>query len=131
MIVNSIQRIRPTSKFGSILISIFLMFGAVAATAQIVQPSGAALAELDRRVQAHLDNYNIPGGLVAVVSRGQILHLKTYGMANIELSVPVTDSTVFEIGSISKQFVSAAAMLMKPDSTLPSSSMRYTKYPRI
>jgi CubicO group peptidase (beta-lactamase class C family) len=33
-------------------------------------------------------------------------------MANVELSVPVTDSTVFEIGSISKQFVSAAVMLL-------------------
>ncbi len=105
-------------RLGSALISIFLVFGASAAAAQIVQPSGSALAELDRRVQAHLDNYNIPGGLVAVASRGQIIHLKTYGMANVELSVPVTDSTVFEIGSISKQFVSAAAMLLVQENEL-------------
>jgi hypothetical protein len=37
---------------------------------QIVQPSAEALAELDRRVQAHLDENNIPGGLVAVAPRG-------------------------------------------------------------
>ena len=85
---------------------------------QIVQPSAEALAELDRRVQAHLDENNIPGGLVAVASRGRIIHLKTYGMANVELSVPVTDSTVFEIGSISKQFTSAAAMLLVQEDKL-------------
>jgi len=94
------------------------LFIAVNASAQIVQPSVEALAELDRRVQAHLDENNIPGGLVAVASRGQIIHLKTYGMANVELSVPVTDSTVFEIGSISKQFASAAAMLLVQENKL-------------
>jgi CubicO group peptidase (beta-lactamase class C family) len=39
-------------------------------------------------------------------------------LANVELAVPVTDSTVFEIGSISKQFVSAAAMLQVEEGLL-------------
>jgi D-alanyl-D-alanine carboxypeptidase len=84
----------------------------------IVHPSADALAELDRRVQDHLKKDNIPGGLVAVASRGRMIHLKTYGMANVELSVPVTDLTVFEVGSISKQFVSAAAMLLVQENKL-------------
>jgi CubicO group peptidase (beta-lactamase class C family) len=73
---------------------------------------------LDARVKAHLQENNIPGGLVAVASRGRILHLKTYGEANVELSAPVTDSTVFEIGSISKQFVTAAIMMQVQDGLL-------------
>jgi CubicO group peptidase (beta-lactamase class C family) len=55
---------------------------------------------------------------VAVASRGRIVHLKAYGLANVELNVPVTDSTVFEIGSISKQFVSAAALLLVEEGKL-------------
>jgi CubicO group peptidase (beta-lactamase class C family) len=65
-----------------------------------------------------LDENNIPGGLVAVASRGRVVHLKPYGLANVELAVPVTDSTVFEIGSISKQFVSAAVMLLVQEDKL-------------
>ncbi len=118
MIANLTQRSRFCSGMGSILISTFLMLGGVDASAQIVQPSADELAALDRLVQAHLDQNNIPGGLVAVASRGRIIHLKTYGMANVELSVPVTDSTVFEIGSISKQFVSAAVMLLVQETKL-------------
>ncbi len=118
MTARPIRRGRFRSRMGSVLISTFLVFGAATAFTQIVQPSADELAELDRRVQAHLDEYNIPGGLVAVASRGQIIHLKTYGMANVELSVPVTDSTVFEIGSISKQFTSAAAMLLVQEDKL-------------
>lgn len=118
MIANLIQRSRLFSGMGSILISTFLMLGGVNASAQIVEPTADELAELDRRIQAHLDQNNIPGGLVAVASRGRIIHLRTYGMANVELSVPVTDSTVFEIGSISKQFVSATVMLLVQETKL-------------
>ena len=66
---------------------------------------------LDRRIKGHMEEFNIPGALVAVASRGEIFHLETYGYANVELSVPVTDSTVFEIGSISKQFVAVATLM--------------------
>ena len=112
MIASPIQSSRLCSRMQLMLISTFLVFGGATAFAQVVQPSADKLAELDRRVLAHLEENNIPGGLVAVASRGRIIHVKTYGMANVELSVPVTDSTVFEIGSISKQFVSATVMLL-------------------
>ena len=46
----------------------------------------------------------IPGMLVAVVSEGEVLYMKTLGVADIENQIPITDSTVFEIGSVSKQF---------------------------
>jgi CubicO group peptidase (beta-lactamase class C family) len=93
MIASPIRKSRSCSRIGSVLIPAFLVFVALTASAQIVQPSADALAELDRRVQAYMNENNIPGGLVAVASRGQIIHLRTYGMANVELSVPVTDST--------------------------------------
>ncbi|MCP4724641.1 MAG: beta-lactamase family protein, partial [bacterium] len=118
MIVSHIRKILLNSRISTVLISICLIFGAANLYAQIVQPSANALAELDQLIQTHLDDNNIPGCLVAVASRGRIIHLKTYGMANIELSAPVTDSTVFEIGSISKQFVSAAAMLLVEENKL-------------
>jgi D-alanyl-D-alanine carboxypeptidase len=102
----------PVRGIRSALIVTTLLCGGPTAYAQLVEPSAAALAELDRRIEQYLDDNTVPGGLLAVVSRGRILHLQPYGLANVELSVPVTDSTVFEIGSISKQFVSAAVMLL-------------------
>lgn len=93
-----------------IMIFLFLAVYFGMTPAQIVMPSAEDLAELDHWIHNYMDENNVPGSLVAVASKGRILHLKTYGMANVELSVPVTDSTVFEIGSISKQFVSAVVM---------------------
>lgn len=88
------------------------------AWAQVLEPSDDALAELDEFIEAHLEENVIPGALVAVASKGEIVHLKAYGMANVELAVPVSDRSVFEIGSISKQFVAAAALQLVEEGKL-------------
>lgn len=83
--------------------------------AQVTQPAADALASMDQRIEAAMAEDNIPGVLIGVASRGRLVHMQSYGMANVELRVPVSDSTVFEIGSISKQFVTAAIMLLVED----------------
>lgn len=54
----------------------------------------------------------IPGVAVGIYSRGQILLTKGYGLANVELNVAVKAETVFQSGSVGKQFVSAAIMML-------------------
>ena len=102
---------KPTSKFVTLL-SFFLCLGLVTSPgfAQVIQPTEQQLEALHERIDAHLEKENIPGALVALVSRGEIIHAATYGLANVELSVDVSLDSVFEIGSISKQFVSAVVM---------------------
>jgi len=97
-------------------LSVFV--GTTCLNAQIVPPSAAQLAELDERVLAYLHQNNIPGGLIAVASKGVLIHIKPYGLANVELEVPVHSDTVFEIGSISKQFISAVALLLVEEQKL-------------
>ena len=87
-------------------------------SAQVTAPSAAALATMDARIETEMRDQNIPGVAIAIASRGRLVHVKTYGLADVENRVPVTDSTVFEIGSISKQFVAAAALLLVQDGRL-------------
>jgi len=53
-----------------------------------------------------------PGCSVAVAKDGKTLFVKGYGMANLEYSVPMTPATVSETGSVAKQFVAAAIVLL-------------------
>jgi len=99
-------------------VALILFCAAAQSPAQAVRPGQEALARLDRTIEAYLADNNVPGGLIAVASRGEIVHLREYGMANVELSAPVSAETVFEIGSISKQFVAAAAMLLVEEGKL-------------
>ena len=73
-------------------------------------PSDAALRTLDRAAERILAEHRAPGAVLALASGGEILALRAYGLAHVELGVPVTDSTVFEIGSISKSFLAAAVL---------------------
>lgn len=43
---------------------------------------------------------------------GKIIKAEGYGLANIELNVPTRPDTVFKIGSVSKQFISAGVLLL-------------------
>ena len=70
------------------------------------------VASIDRYVAARMTKDHVPGLAVGVYRRGEILLAKGYGLANVELSVPVTPQTIFQSGSVGKQFVSAAVMLL-------------------
>jgi CubicO group peptidase (beta-lactamase class C family) len=59
-----------------------------------------------------------PGCSVAVARDGNLLYARGYGMANLELDVPLTPSSVFDIGSTSKQFTAASILLLKKQGKL-------------
>jgi CubicO group peptidase (beta-lactamase class C family) len=54
----------------------------------------------------------VPAGQLAVVKDGKIIKAEGYGLANVELNVPSRPETVFKIGSVSKQFISAGILLL-------------------
>ncbi|MGA7785029.1 MAG: serine hydrolase [Candidatus Acidiferrales bacterium] len=70
------------------------------------------ISKIDEYVTAEMGREHIPGLAIGVYSRGQILLAKGYGLANIELNVPVKPETIFQSGSVGKQFVSAAVMML-------------------
>lgn len=69
----------------------------------------------------------IPGLELGIYSRGRILLAKGYGLADVELNVPVTPKTLMQSGSVGKQFVSAAIMILVEEHKL-SLDDSVTKY---
>ncbi len=59
-----------------------------------------------------------PGCAVGISVAGKPLLERGYGIANLEHGVPITASTIFESGSVSKQFTAAAVMLLAKDGKL-------------
>ncbi|OPH53508.1 penicillin-binding protein [Paenibacillus ferrarius] len=57
-----------------------------------------------------MKKYTTVGSNFAVVSNGKVLLSKGYGYADRENKIPVDSSTVFQIGSVTKQFTALAAM---------------------
>lgn len=51
-----------------------------------------------------------PGGAIVVMQDGKVLYERYYGLASLEMQVPISHQTVFNSGSVSKQFTAYAAM---------------------
>ena len=51
-----------------------------------------------------------PGLSLALTTRDELLATRTYGAANADSREPVTDETIFQIGSITKHFTAVACM---------------------
>ena len=50
----------------------------------------------------------IPGAALAVIQRGKMIKVQGYGLASIELEVPVSPNGVFDIASITKPITATA-----------------------
>lgn len=67
---------------------------------------------IDQFVAAQMESQHIPGLSLAVVRGGAVVLARGYGLANLELNVRVTPESVFQIGSITKQFTATAVMML-------------------
>jgi CubicO group peptidase (beta-lactamase class C family) len=64
------------------------------------------------------DKKDTPGCALAVIKDGKVIYKKGYGIANLELNIPITPQSVFYIGSVSKQFVSMSIALLAKEGKL-------------
>jgi D-alanyl-D-alanine carboxypeptidase len=73
---------------------------------------------IDDFVMSQMTQHQIPGLSLAMVRDGRLIKTKGYGKANLELGVPVTEETVFEIGSLTKQFTATLILMLAEDKKL-------------
>ncbi len=72
-------------------------------------PPDSAVADY---VKGEMQRQHIPGLSLLVVRAGKIVRSEGFGMANIELQVPVKPETIFQSGSVGKQFTATAVMML-------------------
>jgi D-alanyl-D-alanine carboxypeptidase len=71
--------------------------------------------KIDSLINAEMQKQRIPGLSMVVVRDGNIDYVKGYGIANLEHNVPVKPETIFQSGSVGKQFTAFAIMLLVED----------------
>ncbi|MEM1259089.1 MAG: serine hydrolase domain-containing protein, partial [Bacteroidota bacterium] len=59
-----------------------------------------------------------PGATALVYRKGDVIFRKGFGLANMELNVPMRPENVFEIGSITKQFTAIAILMLEEQGKL-------------
>ncbi|MBM3496416.1 MAG: beta-lactamase family protein, partial [Armatimonadetes bacterium] len=89
---------------------------------------GAASADaVDDYVQATMRSGKIPGVSIVVRRDGKVAKSQGYGFASLEHQVPATADTIYQSGSMGKQFTAAGILLLVEDGKL-SLDDRLTKF---
>src|SRR5229473_3509915 len=63
-------------------------------------------------VRDEMQRQHIPGVALLVSRGGKIVQAEGFGLANVELQVPVKPETIFQSGSVGKQFTATAVMIL-------------------
>ncbi len=88
------------------LVSLLVMAAPVLAEPVSTDLTPAQLQEFDRYVESSRQAWKVPGMAVALIQDGKVIFSKGYGVREVGKPDPVTDDTIFQIGSISKSFTS-------------------------
>jgi CubicO group peptidase (beta-lactamase class C family) len=77
-----------------------------------------SLHDVDRYVRAEVARQRIPGLSLAILRGDSVLLARGYGEANVELHVAASDSTIYQSGSLGKQFTSALVVMLAEEGRL-------------
>ena len=105
MLINTMSGGPPTLHLHRSLTLLALLILASRASAQSPDP-------VDAYVQAEMQKRHIPGLALLVIRDGQPIKQQGYGLANVELQVPVKPESIFQSGSVGKQFTATAVMML-------------------
>jgi CubicO group peptidase (beta-lactamase class C family) len=67
---------------------------------------------------AEWDRGDSPGCALGIVRQGELIYARGYGMANLDLGVPITPASVCHVASVSKQFTAIAIALLADEGKL-------------
>lgn len=74
-------------------------------------PAADVLSQKVDRIFSVYEKAGSPGCSLGVIRDGNFAYRKAYGLANLELGVPLSPRSVFYMGSVSKQFTAASIVL--------------------
>ncbi len=83
--------------------------------------SSSALAQADKvdeYIRSEMAKQQIPGLALAIARNGVIVKAQGYGLANVEHQVAVTPATIFQSGSVGKQFTATLVMMLVEEKRL-------------
>lgn len=111
------------------LLSIIGLLGVLASMAPVASASGftdparraklaAAYPEVDRVMREFVTRENVPGAAWGIVVDGELVHLGTVGLRDVEAKQPVKGDTVFRIASMTKSFTAMAVLQLRDQGKL-------------
>ncbi len=101
----------PSTTLRAAFVSLLVLW-CIAPLITQAQAVSALSKDVSTYVRSEMQRQHIPGVALLVSRGGKIVQAEGFGQANVELQVPVKPDTVFQSGSVGKQFTATAIMML-------------------
>ncbi len=99
---------RRTQRWYWVALLCIVVWAALGCACSAIAQTRFDLEAIDAHIRDTLERNRVPGAAVVIVADGEVLFQRTYGQDG--RGDPVTDQTVFRLGSMSKAFTALVAM---------------------
>jgi len=103
---------------------------ALIATVRVHAQAGVPLAQVDT-ILNEVNQSSMPGCSIGIVQQGRLTLSRSAGLADVENVVPIDDETRFDIGSMSKQFLAMAILMLASEGKLQLDKEVHTYVPEL
>jgi CubicO group peptidase (beta-lactamase class C family) len=79
---------------------------------ELARVASAPNPGLEQYIRKAMDDWGVPGLAIAIVKGDAIVYAKGFGVRNSETREPVTEDTIFAIGSVTKSFTATALAML-------------------
>jgi CubicO group peptidase (beta-lactamase class C family) len=69
------------------------------------------LAIIEKVVESKRKELGVPGAALVIVKDDKVIFMKGFGLRDVELGLPVTEDTLFDVQSVTKPFTALAVMM--------------------
>ena len=76
------------------------------------------LQRIDQHFRPYVDDGRLPGYTIALMRKGQVAYVSTYGMADKEAGTPTAPDTIYRIFSMTKPITSVACLMLMEEGKL-------------
>lgn len=111
------MKISAQKPLASLALSLLFSVLFISETAQAACADECLKSKVDKQAQQLMTEHNIPGMAFGVIVDGKS-HFYNYGLADKQQSKPVSEDTIFELGSVSKTFTATLASYAELNGTL-------------
>ncbi len=78
----------------------------------IALPGISKADSVDEYIRCEMQHEKIPGLSIAIVENGKVIKSQGYGLSNVELNVPAKPESIYQSGSMGKQFTATLIMIL-------------------
>jgi CubicO group peptidase (beta-lactamase class C family) len=88
------------------------------------------LSKIENAIEEKRKDLNVPGAAIVIVKDDKVIYIKGFGHRDIETKKPVTENTLFAIGSTTKAFTAMSVMMSADEGklSLEDSPKKYLPY---